>query len=345
MIIASPWSRGGFVNSEVFDHTSTLQFLETFLSKKTSKSIHEPNISDWRRTVCGNLTSAFRASGDGKLPKLDLLKKQPLVETVYNAKYKRLPTGYKALTLEEIDQFRKDPYSSAYMPKQETGIKPSCALTYQLYVDGKLNASKKSFDIRFDSSDEIFGKAACGSPFNVYAPGKYLQMENGQSVFKDLRTWAFAVKPTDPLSSSWLLKDFENNMYHLCVYGPNGFFREFKGSTADPTVDIKCEYQRSPANKRGLTGNIEIMMSNPGETPYEVVINDNVYGTGSIKKALHPVSGDLRNLIVPVDCSRQFGWYDFTVKIAGDDSFEKRYAGKVETGKAGYSDPYMGRIV
>jgi phospholipase C len=26
MIIASPWTRGGFVNSELFDHTSSLQF-------------------------------------------------------------------------------------------------------------------------------------------------------------------------------------------------------------------------------------------------------------------------------------------------------------------------------
>ena len=35
MIIASPWSRGGFVNSEVSDHTSVLQFLEKFIQKKS----------------------------------------------------------------------------------------------------------------------------------------------------------------------------------------------------------------------------------------------------------------------------------------------------------------------
>ena len=32
LVIASPWSKGGWVNSEVFDHTSTLQFLEAFLN-------------------------------------------------------------------------------------------------------------------------------------------------------------------------------------------------------------------------------------------------------------------------------------------------------------------------
>ncbi|MDO4225549.1 MAG: alkaline phosphatase family protein, partial [Bergeyella zoohelcum] len=34
MIIASPWTRGGFVNSEVSDHTSVIQFLEHFIQKK-----------------------------------------------------------------------------------------------------------------------------------------------------------------------------------------------------------------------------------------------------------------------------------------------------------------------
>ena len=46
LVIASPWSRGGWVNSEVFDHTSSIQFLEKFLSHKFGKKIEEPNISD-----------------------------------------------------------------------------------------------------------------------------------------------------------------------------------------------------------------------------------------------------------------------------------------------------------
>jgi phospholipase C len=53
-IIVSPWTAGGWVCSEKFDHTSTLQFLEKFTG------VHEPNISDWRRKTFGDLTSAFR---------------------------------------------------------------------------------------------------------------------------------------------------------------------------------------------------------------------------------------------------------------------------------------------
>jgi len=49
----SPWSKGGFVSSEVFDHTSVIRFIESRFGVK------EPNITPWRRAVCGDLTSCF----------------------------------------------------------------------------------------------------------------------------------------------------------------------------------------------------------------------------------------------------------------------------------------------
>ena len=53
MIVVSPWSVGGYVCSEMFDHTSIVRFLETWLGIKA------PELGDWRRTVFGDLTSAF----------------------------------------------------------------------------------------------------------------------------------------------------------------------------------------------------------------------------------------------------------------------------------------------
>ncbi|MFD1951847.1 phosphocholine-specific phospholipase C [Sphingomonas arantia] len=53
LYVVSPWSRGGWVNSQVFDHTSVIRFLEQRFG------FHEPNIAPWRRAVCGDLTSAF----------------------------------------------------------------------------------------------------------------------------------------------------------------------------------------------------------------------------------------------------------------------------------------------
>ena len=63
-IIISPWTVGGWVATERFDHTSVLQLLE----KVTG--VNEPNISDWRRQTFGDLTSAFRFTTPRLPPRL-----------------------------------------------------------------------------------------------------------------------------------------------------------------------------------------------------------------------------------------------------------------------------------
>ena len=65
MLIVSPFSRGGFVCSDTFDHTSTLRFLETRFGAEV------PNLTHWRRSVTGDLTSAFNfAAPDASVPSL-----------------------------------------------------------------------------------------------------------------------------------------------------------------------------------------------------------------------------------------------------------------------------------
>ena len=64
-IIISPWTAGGWVCSQPFDHTSVLQFLEKWTG------VTEPNISDWRRKTFGDLTAAFRFDAEkAKSPQL-----------------------------------------------------------------------------------------------------------------------------------------------------------------------------------------------------------------------------------------------------------------------------------
>jgi phospholipase C len=64
-LIVSPYSRGGFVSSDLFDHTSVLRFLETRFGAEV------PNLSTWRRTAVGDLTSAFNfAAPDQSVPTL-----------------------------------------------------------------------------------------------------------------------------------------------------------------------------------------------------------------------------------------------------------------------------------
>jgi phospholipase C len=64
--VISPFSRGGFVCGEMFDHTSTLRFIEKRFG------VEVPNLTQWRRDTCGDLTAAFAFGepADLSIPKL-----------------------------------------------------------------------------------------------------------------------------------------------------------------------------------------------------------------------------------------------------------------------------------
>jgi phospholipase C len=65
LLVVSPWSRGGFVCHDTFDHTSLLRFLETRFGAEV------PNLSAWRRAHTGDLTSAFNfVKHDSSVPSL-----------------------------------------------------------------------------------------------------------------------------------------------------------------------------------------------------------------------------------------------------------------------------------
>ncbi|MEO8823825.1 MAG: phospholipase C, phosphocholine-specific [Ginsengibacter sp.] len=344
MIIASPWSRGGKVCSQVFDHTSTLQFLEDFLNKKFNKDIKETNLSQWRRTVSGNLTSAFSVYEKDQADKLPFLKRDSFVEKIYNAKFKKEPSNYKKLSASEIAKINRDPASSDLMSQQEPGICPANPLPYELYADGKLSADKKSFEITMQAQNKFFGKPSSGSPFNIYAPGKYLSLESegkDEKVFEPVRTWHYAVSAGDSLHDNWPLDAFEDKNYHLRIYGPNGFFREFMGNNNDPSIQINCGYQVSRISKKLPTGNIELKITNlDPSTPVDVKITDNAYKSKTIFKK---IKSDEESIVLNLNSSH--GWYDFSVAVKGNTLFTKRYAGRVETGKESFTDPLMGKVV
>jgi phospholipase C len=52
-LVVSPFSRGGYLCSDVFDHTSLLRFIETRFG------VPVPNVSSWRRSVTGDMTTAL----------------------------------------------------------------------------------------------------------------------------------------------------------------------------------------------------------------------------------------------------------------------------------------------
>ncbi|HWB90810.1 MAG TPA: phospholipase domain-containing protein, partial [Puia sp.] len=327
LIIASPWTRGGWVNSQVFDHTSTLQFLEKFLSHKTGLDVREPNISDWRRLVCGDLTSVFRPYQGEPIRQPDFLPKDAFLESIHKAKFRKLPDDFKALTAEEIAVFNKRPQDSPYVTRQEAGTRRSCALPYCLHVHGGLSSDGMRFEIRFDNSNVVFGDSTAGAPFNVYAPGRYA-IADQPGKMEELRTWAYGVKPGDAITDVWPLNAFEGGRYHLRVYGPNGFYREFRGDAADPALAVELHYDKD--------GNAGLRLKNNGPV-CTVEIADRSYG------AVYPASAIAAGGVaeVALALAKSHGWYDVAVRVRGGAGFEQRFAGRVETGKDGISDPAM----
>lgn len=340
MVVVSPWSKGGFVNSEVFDHTSNLQFLEHLLSAKTGKKVEQPQISDWRRTVTGDLTSVFRVADQDSAKYPEPVAKDAFIQSIYNAKFKALPADFHALSTEEIAQVNTKTVASNLLPVQEKGIKPSSALPYQLYINGKYDAGSKSVKLDFESKKQVFGAQTAGAPFTLYLPGKTAKKgKDGNLNWDHMHSRHYAVKAGDQITDQLPLAIFEDQHYHVQLYGPNGFMREFKGSAADPEIQLSCEYQLDRIKSGQLSGNIELKLFNldPKKT-HQVIITDHAY---QAKPKNISVTG--KGTVTILDLVSSFGWYDFSVQIKGNKNYEQRFAGRVETGKPSYSDPFMGR--
>lgn len=337
LIIASPWNRGGNVCSEVFDHTSILQFLEKFVSLKSGKQVKETNITEWRRTICGDLTSTFTPYEGQEIKLPTFLERTEFMESIFNAKFKKLPNGYKALSKSEIDEVNSNPLTSPILPNQERGTRPACAIPYELYADGAFNSAKNAFEIKLEARNGIFHDKSAGSPFIVYAPGKYKN--------ENVKVWNYAVKAGDALTGSWNPADFENQHYHLKVYGPNGFFREYSGDKEHGHLKVECTYQLDRSKKP--TGHIELKISNLHPSQKVVLkVTDNAYGTAaqSITLEKAPAGTKSRKNIV-LNLAKSFNWYDFAVAVEGTDNVFSRFAGHVETGATSQSDPYMGQML
>jgi phospholipase C len=205
MIVVSPWSKGGWVCSEVFDHTSLIRFLERRFGAHRS-GLTETNITGWRRAVCGDLTSAFNFADPNATA----------VELPDTSAY--LPTNH-----DRHSDYVPVPPTQQALPPQEPGLRRARALPYELHVDGAANAASSMFRIDFKNT----GKA--GACFHVRSGNT----SDGP--------WTYTVEAGKSLSNSWTLAQSQGK-YDLAVFGPNGFLRHFGGGVSrSATVDLDVD--------------------------------------------------------------------------------------------------------
>jgi phospholipase C len=314
LVIASPWSRGGYVNSQVSDHTSILMMLENFVSHKTGKGIRETNISEWRRVVCGDLSSVFRPYKGEKVALPSFLEKEVVLKGINQAQYRDLPAGFRTLSESEIADARREGFKWGGLPEQERGTRLSCALPYELAADGWLSADGRTCELRIESW-KTFGETSAGAPFIVYVNGKEMTVRN------------YTVKAGDSLADHILLED---GRYDLRVYGPNGWYREIRGGKDDPALGMKIST---------MTGKCSLVTFNRSkDKTFSIEIIDNAYGAKkmNVKIGLEKLEPNLIDLKLAAH-----RWYDFTLRVDGYKGYERRFAGRAETGEEGISDPAM----
>lgn len=286
MYVISPWSKGGWVNSQVFDHTSVGMFLERRFG------IVLDSISPWRRAVCGDLTSAFDFAqhDDPSLPRLPDCSDFAAVE----ARQRALPAPVPPMVSQPLFQ--------------ERGTRYSRALPYDLQVDPQLEDG----GVRLAFANN--GRQ--GAVFHVY------DMHHLDRIPR-----RYTVESGKALVDRWDLEP-GTGAYDLRVYGPNGWFRKFAG-TAAATALLLASCDRA-------SGAIRLWLRNVGAEACTLSVRAMAYrDDGPWTLVAQPGQHVERQWTL--DDSAH--WYDFA---ASAEHLDYRFAGRVETGRHGSSDPAMG---
>lgn len=85
----------------------------------------------------------------------------------------------------------------------------------------------------------------------------------------------YAVKAGDQVTDQFPLSMFEKEQYHVEVYGPNGFYRVFKGGRVQPVLEVTCESQLDRLDPKKLSGNVALKIK--GKLDAVITITDNAY--------------------------------------------------------------------
>ncbi|WP_457031352.1 phosphocholine-specific phospholipase C [Kitasatospora sp. P5_F3] len=196
--VASPWSRGGWVNSQVFDHTSVLRLLEVVTG------VQEPNISAWRRAVSGDLTSCF----DFGAPDLSL---PTLPDTA--------ALMAKADAAAKLPSVQLPAIGAQSKPVQEPGARPHRRLPYRPWADVTVDRSTGKVTCTLANSGSV------AFPYMVYPNIVYAFAGTPYTVPAGASAnYVWDTAATD-------------GRYDFTVHGPDGFVRRFAGSVVPAGQD------------------------------------------------------------------------------------------------------------
>ncbi len=197
MLICSPWTRGGYVDSTVYDHTSVLRFLAAWTG------VQPANVTPWRASVTGDLTAAF----DFENPDFSIPG--------------RIPTLDQTWTLAQLTGGSTAPPAEGRqkMPAQEPGTRPHRPTVHQPFADVTVDRATGQVTAALTSSGQV------GVSLSVY-PDDFLPFT----------AEPFTVLASSPRTYSWPAAQ-TGGKYAFTVYGPDGFVASFAGQVVPAGAD------------------------------------------------------------------------------------------------------------
>lgn len=338
--VVSPWSVGGNINSQVFDHTSVLQFLE----KVTG--VEEPNISEWRRSVCGDMTSCFdfahRHNNFDEVGSVSFKEAEKKYQAALDAQKKHAgESGYTN------DGKRKKPQMNLVgLPiVEQGGSRPSCQLPYEPKVDISFHSSTVELEfynlgkqgivyqtynyLAKNEPEQNDFLAPEGSPYDMTMPRQYTVGGKDSNLLEQT------------VSDKWNIGEHKD--FDLMTFGPNGFIRRVKGNTLEhkemPHISIEHKKNRVGRSEPHLSIKIE----NRSKLAQEITIADNVYGKKS--QTLTIKSGKVEHIRYK---TKNHNWYDILITSSTSSDFSLQAAGRIEVNHSknfkACTDPAMGNF-
>ena len=242
-MVISPWSKGGRVCSQLFDHTSLIRFTEEWLVAlgHPRNAVQCNGISPWRRAVCGDMTSAFdfKSGGPG------------------------FPSSVPANAVYFKGWGTKDalPPTNQSLPRQEkatSGIPRRAApLSYRSTVEGIAATNAKQFALSFANEGSVTAAFIVYSTLRTDGPWHYT-VEPGKRIDQEVWNWNSA-----PLQ--------------LAVHGDNGFLREFRMNFDGIGRLAATSLKEQPAS-----ASITLTLRNASTQTMRFRVVDNAYGDKTV---------------------------------------------------------------
>ena len=200
------------------------------------------------------------------------------------------------------------------LPVQEPGTRPARPVPYLMNVNFTSNPATGKLNMEF---------------FNTGTKAAFFQVRSSSALVPPR---GYTVAPNATLSDVWQFATLGLQSYDFSVYGPNGFFRSYKGGL----IAAKSANLQTAISYDLAGGGVTLTVLNSGPTLCELQIT-NVYTSQTITAPLNP-GAKFNQFYSTV---KYANWYDIIVGVESEIGFQHELAGHMETGKASTTDPAM----